>query len=69
MKKLLLLISTYFLMESSAYAYLDPGTGSAFLAAIVAVFATANTYAKKYYLICKNFFIKIFIKKQKGKNK
>ena len=55
-------------MESNAYAYLDPGTGSALLAAIVAAFATASIYTKKYYLICKNFFMKFFTKK-KSENK
>jgi heme/copper-type cytochrome/quinol oxidase subunit 4 len=51
MKKILLIPLIYFLFMGNAYAYLDPGTGSILLSAIVAVIATI----KHYWILIKNF--------------
>ena len=44
MNKLYLVVSIYFFLTSNAYAYLDPGTGSIILSAIVAGLVTIKTY-------------------------
>jgi len=46
MFKLYLIILTYFSFTTNAYAYLDPGTGSILLSAIVAGLVTIKTYWK-----------------------
>ena len=48
---------------SSAYAYLDPGTGSIIISTIIAFFVAAWNYIKLYY----NKF-KHFIKKKLSRN-
>lgn len=64
MRKYLLLIIYYFSLTSNSYAYLDPGTGSVILSAIVAAFATTTTYFKNLWSLMKNFYKK----KVKDKN-
>ncbi len=61
MKKIYLIIYLYFCLTSSAYAYLDPGTGSVLLSAIFAAIATI----KHYWRIIKNFFYEKILKKEK----
>ena len=46
-------------------AYIDPGSGSAITAAILAFFSGIYFYAKKYYFAVKKFFRNIFSKKNK----
>lgn len=68
MKKLYLSIYLYFCFSSSAYAYLDPGTGSVILSAIVAAIVAIKSY---WFLILnkiKNFFKRKNKKEDKEKN-
>ena len=44
MSKLFLLTILFFLFTSNAHAYLDPGTGSILLSAIIAGLVTIKTY-------------------------
>tara|TARA_B100001250_G_C19813328_1_gene796906 strand:+ start:2622 stop:2810 length:189 start_codon:yes stop_codon:yes gene_type:complete len=48
----------YFVFMTNAYAYLDPATGSAIVAAIVAGFATFTNYLKIFKQKIKNLFKK-----------
>ena len=52
MSKIILTTIIYFILTKNAYAYLDPGTGSIILSAIIAVLATI----KHYWNLIKNFF-------------
>ena len=45
---------------SYAYAYLDPGTGGAILAAIVAAFASTSVVIRNYWKNIKEFCNKKF---------
>ena len=68
MKKLCLVIYLYFCFTSSAYAYLDPGTGSVILSAIVAGIVAVKSY---WFLILnkiKNIFKKKTPKKKRIKH-
>ena len=60
-----LIISTFlFLMiNSNAYAYIDPGLGSIMLQAIIAMIAGSNLINKIYWKKIKDFF-----KKKKNKD-
>ncbi len=44
MKKLYLTTFFFFILSVNAYAYLDPGTGSIILSAIIAGLVTIKTY-------------------------
>ena len=44
MKKLYLTIFIFFILSGNAYAYLDPGSGSIILSAIIAGLVTIKTY-------------------------
>ncbi len=48
------------LHSSPLLAYIDPGSGSALTAAILAMLSGIYFYIKKYYYMIKNFIIKIF---------
>ena len=48
----------YFVFTVNAYAYLDPGTGSIILSAIIAGLVTIKTYWKMLIEKIKNFFNK-----------
>lgn len=63
MKKLLLIPFIYLLFMTSAHAYLDPGTGSIIVSAIVAGIATI----KYYWNLIKNFFKNKIFKNNKEK--
>ena len=57
--KVLQLVFISFFITENAYAYLDPGSGSIILSAIIAVLATI----KHYWFVIKNFFKEKFLKK------
>ena len=57
--KIVQLVLISFFITENAYAYLDPGSGSFILSAIIAVLATI----KHYWLFIKNFLKKKFLKK------
>ena len=66
MKKIVfitLLINFFFI--NNAFAYLDPGTGSIILQAILGAIAAAASYCAFYWNKVKNLFKKIFKKKEK----
>ena len=58
----------FFIFTSQAKAYLDPGTGSIILQAILGLIAAAAATASFYWNKVKLFFSKIFKKDQKEKN-
>ncbi len=60
MKKICYLLIISFFISENAYAYLDPGSGSIILSAIIAALATI----KHYWLMIKNFFKKKIFKKK-----
>ena len=65
MRKFYIIVSLYFCFTSNAYAYLDPGTGSVILSAIIAGIVAIKTY---WFLIInkiKNFFKRKFTKEEK----
>jgi|TARA_B110001452_G_scaffold237501_1_gene217366 hypothetical protein len=64
MNKLYLVVSIYFFLTSNAYAYLDPGTGSIILSAIVAGLVTIKTY---WQMIIEK--VKKLFSKNENKNK
>tara|TARA_Y100000816_G_scaffold231791_1_gene177104 strand:- start:148 stop:378 length:231 start_codon:yes stop_codon:yes gene_type:complete len=72
MKKILIyLISniiTIFLIVTNAYAYLDPGSGSFILQAIIGFLAALSASFIYYWTKVKNFFLKLF-KKNKNDEK
>ena len=68
MRRLILLIFVFFISNSnSAFAYLDPGTGSIILQAIIGAIAAGLTFFTNFWLKVKNFFKKIFKKKDNKK--
>tara|TARA_B100000780_G_C21114587_1_gene450800 strand:- start:1165 stop:1374 length:210 start_codon:yes stop_codon:yes gene_type:complete len=66
MKIIKTIIFFYFITLTNANAYLDPATGSAVVAAVVAGFAAFSNYLKIFSEKIKNLFK---IKKIKNKNK
>ena len=67
MKKILnylfLNIIAILLVVTNAYAYLDPGTGSFILQAIIGFLAAVSAGFLYYWTKIKNFFLKTFKKK------
>tara|TARA_Y100000768_G_C23582036_1_gene497611 strand:+ start:319 stop:522 length:204 start_codon:yes stop_codon:yes gene_type:complete len=63
--KKLLIILILFLPSVKAYAYIDPGTGSFILQAIIGAIAAIGAYATLYWRKFKNFIDKIFKTKKK----
>ena len=64
--KLLIISSVYFLSSiSNAYAYLDPGTGSIILQAIVGFIAATAATVSIYWTKFKSIISKIFKKNTK----
>tara|TARA_B100000123_G_C25729090_1_gene428348 strand:+ start:819 stop:1025 length:207 start_codon:yes stop_codon:yes gene_type:complete len=55
----------YLSFINNAYAYLDPGTGSIILQAILGAIAAGLSYCAFYWNKVKNFFKKVFKKKEK----
>ncbi len=62
--KLILLIFVFFLPGVNAYAYLDPGTGSMILQALLGILAAIGAYITLYWRKFKNLINKIFQKKK-----
>ena len=66
MKKILIYlipnIIAIFLIVTNAYAYLDPGTGSFILQAIIGFLAALSAGFLYYWTKVKNFFLKLFKK-------
>ena len=58
----------YFLLDASAYAYLDPGTGSIIVQYIIAGLIAASTVFKIYWIKIKDLFTKVYNKVIKKKN-
>ena len=55
----------YFLFSSNAHAYLDPGTGSIILQAIIAFFAGAAAFVSLYWRKTKSYISNLFSKNKK----
>lgn len=53
--------------QNNAYAYLDPGTGSAIVAAIISSIAISILYLKYYTKKILDFLINLFKKKEDNK--
>ena len=60
---LILNIIAIFTIVTNAYAYLDPGTGSFILQSIIGFLAAVSAGFLYYWTKVKNFFLKIFKKK------
>ena len=67
MKKhsLFLSLFIYFILINKSYAYLDPGTGSMILQAILGFIAASLAYLSFYWGKVKTFFNKLFKKNKK----
>ena len=66
MKKFLICLTSniiaIFLIVTNAYAYLDPGSGSFILQAIIGFLASLSAGFLYYWTKVKNFFLKLFKK-------
>jgi len=67
LNKFTLILMAYFMMTSHAYAYLDPGTGSAILSALIAAFAATSVTVINHWNAMKQFCVKKFSSKKKNK--
>ena len=65
MKSKIIIFLSFFILTTKAHAYLDPGTGSIILQAIVAAFAAFFTSIYIFWAKVKNFYKKIFKKIKK----
>ena len=61
-RALIILFIYFFFINTNAYAYLDPGTGSFILQAIIGFLAAISAGFIYYWNKVKNFFLKIFKK-------
>ena len=68
MKKILLIFIFYFLTCGNSFAYLDPGTGSIILHAIIALLAAATTIINGFWKKIKTICAKVFFSKKKIDN-
>ena len=66
MDKLLLLITIFFLSSQPAFAYIDPGTGSIILQAIIGFFAAGIATLYFYWNKLKLLICKLFKKEKKS---
>ena len=55
----------YFLFSNNAHAYLDPGSGSIILQAIIAFFAGAAAFVSLYWRKAKSYISNLFSKNKK----
>ena len=68
MKKIIILsLIINLILANKAFAYLDPGTGSIILQAILGVIAATASYCAFYWNKVKSFFKNIFKKKENNK--
>lgn len=67
MKQVILIFIFYFSITNHSNAYLDPGTGSVIVQAIVAVLAGAAAVMGNFWAKIKSFYLKIIPSKKKGK--
>ena len=58
----------YFLFSNNAHAYLDPGSGSIILQALIAFLAGVGTFISVYWKKIKNLISNILQKIKKNKN-
>ena len=58
----------FYLFANHANAYLDPGTGSILLQALIAAIAAVGAFFTFYWRKLKDFINKIFNNKNKNKN-
>ena len=65
MKSKIAIFLSFFILTTKAHAYLDPGTGSIILQAIVGAFAAFFTSIYIFWAKVKNFYKKIFKKIKK----
>ena len=65
MKSKIIIFLSFFILTTKAHAYLDPGTGSIILQAIVGAFAAFFTSIYIFWAKVKNFYKKIFKKNKK----
>ena len=65
MKNKIIILLSFFILTTKAHAYLDPGTGSIILQAIVGAFAAFFTSIYIFWAKVKNFYKKIFKKIKK----
>ncbi len=65
MKSKIIIFLSFFILTTKAHAYLDPGTGSIILQAIVGAFAAFFTSIYIFWDKVKNFYKKIFKKIKK----
>ena len=63
-KKLILIVTFFLFFSNSAFAYLDPGTGSIILQAILAAIAAGLVTMKIWWQNLKSFLSKIFNSKK-----
>ena len=69
MKKCILVtITLLFFLSNDAYAYLDPGSGSIILQAILGFIAAALATASYYWNKLKIFFSKLFKREKKSES-
>lgn len=61
-KKLIIIIVAFFMQSVNAYAYLDPGTGSLIIQAILGLLAAIGAYITLFWRKFKNLIRKIFRK-------
>ena len=55
------------MMSSHAHAYLDPGTGSSILSALIAALASTLVTVRNYWNALKQFCVKKLLSKKKNK--
>ena len=65
MKSKIIIFLSFFILTTKAHAYLDPGTGSIILQAIVGAFAAFFTSVYIFWSNVKRFYKKIYKKIKK----
>jgi len=65
-KNILYTFLLYFFLSNNAYAYLDPGSGSIILQAILGFIAASVATASFYWTKFKTFFSNLFKKNKKS---
>ena len=67
MKKVLLIFTFYFLTCGKSFAYLDPGTGSIILQALIAILAAGAAILSGFWNKIKEICLKILPRKRREK--